>query len=547
MVKSTKKLRTRKSTLSLPHVIVKAGPGSGKTASGVAGLNLIKGVKPDWYKLATDEQLAIWEAMEGVYHSIAFQAFNKPIAVELQKKVPDGVKASTFHSFCYGALREAGYKFRISGDNVKYMVKDMMGYDRKESMKQEDYEKSNIVARLVSLFKNNLLPVTDKNILMFAEEFDLEINGTLKDIKDLCIKVMDKCKDVKVGQQAWIDFDDMLWLTIVLDLDFSSVQCDLLLCDEAQDLNPLQHKIVLKTGLRLFIIGDVRQAIYGFRGADSESMDTLKSILEKTDRGVIELPLQTSFRLPKSGVRNVQEFAPDLKALPDAIEGEVKECFIDQADPQVGDLVVSRINKNIFIMAFGLLKKRVPVRIQGREFGTQLLNVIKKTCNKNDDISAAIATIQEFDHTERLRLSKKTFGEKLVDGHAEKVACLMSLTEGCKTVQDMIDTIEKLFDQDLKKEDVVLLSTIHRAKGLEAKNVFFLEPQLVPHPMAKKPKQRAQEFNLKFVAETRHMETLTYIYPRDDEDTRDEEEGREIEDTEVDCSVCQQPIASCSC
>jgi DNA helicase-2/ATP-dependent DNA helicase PcrA len=74
-----------------------------------------------------------------------------------------------------------------------------------------------------------------------------------------------------------IDFDDVLAHTI-RELEYSTDFADALrwryrhvLVDEAQDLNPLQHRLVdlLRAGRDdLFLVGDPAQAIYGFNGAD---------------------------------------------------------------------------------------------------------------------------------------------------------------------------------------------------------------------------------------------------------------------------------------
>ena len=245
-------------------------------------------------------------------------------------------------------------------------------------------------------------------------------------------------------------------------------------------------------------------------------MKTLEAILQDTKRGVKVLPLQTSFRLPLSGVKNVQGYAPNLKAAESAIEGMIETKYIDEIEPKAGDLIVSRINANIFSLAFQLLRKKVPVRIQGRDFSKQLVRVITKTYDKDAPIEVAKKAIEDFDVSERERISKKKFQDRLIDTHNEKISCLYTLAEGCKTVQEMLDTIEELFNEDLKRENVVLLSTVHQAKGLEANHVYFLEPNLVPHPMAKTTQEKEQEYNIKFVAETRHIETLTYVYERDE-------------------------------
>ena len=61
--------------------------------------------------------------------------------------------------------------------------------------------------------------------------------------------------------------------------------------------------------------------------------------------------------------------------------------------------------------------------------------------------------------------------------------------------------------------DGVLLSSIHKAKGLEADRVFLIEPEgaPVPHPMAKQDWEIEQEWNLRYVAITRAKKELIYV------------------------------------
>jgi DNA helicase II / ATP-dependent DNA helicase PcrA len=78
-------------------------------------------------------------------------------------------------------------------------------------------------------------------------------------------------------QRGVIDLDDVLTLAVEAlehDQEFASAlqwRYRHLLVDEAQDLNPLQHRIVellRRTTDDLFIVGDPAQAVYGFNGAD---------------------------------------------------------------------------------------------------------------------------------------------------------------------------------------------------------------------------------------------------------------------------------------
>jgi superfamily I DNA/RNA helicase len=88
----------------------------------------------------------------------------------------------------------------------------------------------------------------------------------------------------------------------------------------------------------------------------------------------------------------------------------------------------------------------------------------------------------------------------------------------CKTVSDLMSKIQMLFDDNNRG---VVFSSVHRAKGLEAKNVFILRPDLMPHPKAgmgkdKKPDPKkqwelVQESNGQYVAWTRSNENLYFV------------------------------------
>jgi DNA helicase-2/ATP-dependent DNA helicase PcrA len=516
----------RKPATVQSHICIDAGPGCGKTSTIEGAVQMICGKKPAWIDYATDEQLEIFEAMKGEYQTIKALAFNKAIADELEKRLPRSrkikIEASTFHRHGGSVLKANGYRYRPNGDQCRYIVKvNLMGYAAEDRMSREDFKLAGQVKQVVSIHKNNWIEPTKESVAKAIIDSGIEVNNVDR-LLDLVKNAMEISKEIKPGKFTVIDFDDMLWLPVVLGLDFDETKVDLLLVDESQDLNPVQHEIVRLSGERVVMVGDPRQAIYGFRGADSQSMNTLRDVMGD----VVTLPLQISFRLPVSGVANVNSYAPALRPLPNAKEGTITKTTIDKIEPKPGDLIVSRVNANIFILAFKLLRERIPVRIQGREFGDQLIRIIREKCEPGQRIESAINAIKEFDIDERARLEKKQFNESLLDQHAEKIICLNALTNGCLTVHDMLVSLEELFNQGTPRESVVLLSTIHRAKGLEADRVYFLEPNLVPHPMAKTESEIEQEYNLKFVAETRHKDELVYVdipldYHADNADLKD--------------------------
>jgi hypothetical protein len=91
----------------------------------------------------------------------------------------------------------------------------------------------------------------------------------------------------------------------------------------------------------------------------------------------------------------------------------------------------------------------------------------------------------------------------------DTIKALEALSEGLIWKDDLIRKIEVIFTDNDK--DGVCLSTIHKAKGLEADNVFILCPSLIPSKAAKKDWEIAAEANLEYVAITRAKKSLNYI------------------------------------
>jgi superfamily I DNA/RNA helicase len=82
------------------------------------------------------------------------------------------------------------------------------------------------------------------------------------------------------------------------------------------------------------------------------------------------------------------------------------------------------------------------------------------------------------------------------------------MSEGANSVAELMTRCETLFSDD---KSAVTLSTVHKAKGLEADNVYILRPELMPHPMAKTPEAIAQESNIEYVAVTRTKNKLVFV------------------------------------
>jgi len=178
-------------------------------------------------------------------------------------------------------------------------------------------------------------------------------------------------------------------------------------------------------------------------------------------------------------------------------------------------MVICRTNAPLVRHAYGLISENKPVKIQGTEFGKDLERFILRMCARHDSTTVLGERILDWATKERERLTsdstKAISNESKLQILADKVDCIDALCEGMSTVQQVLDRIQLIFadvEASTDKSKFVLMSSVHRAKGLESDVVHIIEPGLMPHPMATTDEELVQEMNLKYVAITRAKKEL---------------------------------------
>ena len=150
-----------------------------------------------------------------------YSAFNKHIAAEFAAKAPPHVRSATMHSLGYGALRDAFGEVAIDAYRVEALAEKYF------PRKWEDRESRNAVGKLASLCKANLEDGTDPAALTdLAGRYGIDLGPEAADVLAILPDVLDECKRLT----TIIDYDDMIWLPVVLGLRPRA--CDLLYLDE---------------------------------------------------------------------------------------------------------------------------------------------------------------------------------------------------------------------------------------------------------------------------------------------------------------------------
>jgi superfamily I DNA/RNA helicase len=347
-----------------------------------------------------------------------------------------------------------------------------------------------------------------------VEANDIEFRGKDRErIYRLVPQVLHECK--RVTEDREIDFNDMIWLPVVNDL--SCVKAGLLIVDEGQDLNKCQQALALKLGKRIGLIGDPKQAIYGFAGADCNSINNMFETLNGLPEQCERLFLTVTRRCGKAIVEEAKKLVPDFEAHETNSPGEVRILRYDRMKPDFGylsqvkdgDMILCRMNAPLISQCFALIKLGVKARIIGRDIGAGLRRIVKKL--NPSSIEDFIVKVEEYSQKELARERNKTFPSEAKEILiTDRRDMLITIAEECEVVDGIFDKIDALFSDS---EGGVRLSSIHKSKGLESPVVWFLKPEGAdcPHPMAKGQEQLEQEYNLKYVAITRAIQQLNYV------------------------------------
>jgi DNA helicase-2/ATP-dependent DNA helicase PcrA len=477
------------------HLVVNAGPGVGKTFTGIQGcLRLPKSLK------------------------IFFVAFNTHIAKEANGKLTasgcSNVEAMTFHGLGNRILKQ---NFKGTVLNDKKMTEILESLSPMPLQNRAEWRRGlNLAEKLCRFVKNYNLDYRAANfkeeIERVAEHHSVELNGVYPTAFALLAPALDACKK-RAGVSC--DFDDMIWLPIVLDLAIK-YPADVIITDESQDLNVVQHELIFratKPASRVFVVGDRRQSLYGFRGADTNSMDKLRDRLAATPLGVKELPMTITRRCPKSHVALAKAISPEIQALDDAPEGVILSLPYAKAveEMKVGDLVLCRVNAELIQCAYALIKRRIRPLVKGRDIGEGLLSLLDKLA-KDVDPDHEMESLQQalsayrYEQEDKLMAAYGDKAESRILALQDKCGCLIEFLANAKTIAEMRTNIESLFEKGNETGSIinaVVLGTVHRTKGLEAERVFVLAPDLIPHPAAKVAWEQQQEKNIAWVACTR--------------------------------------------
>lgn len=292
-------------------ILVKAGPGSGKTR-------------------VLTERVRRLISQEEKFFKILCLTFTNKAANEMSerlenvKNLNERVYIGTIHKFCFEQLQSKGSRVGITG-SINLFEKHQ---DRIQVLYQG-------ILRNNSSF-NGLKSQNQKQLKEFLNDQLEKIRGFKNSftppeyVKDSSDREIYEWYNSELRNSNAIDYDDILFLTYRMFcenpkiLDLVRRQYEYICIDEAQDLNQAQYSLIKllfdQNHCNIMMVGDPNQAIFTWNGADSSFMDQFV----KDFNPVIKI-LYENFRCSKAVVRLGEKLTQGFSShdtLP--IEGESK-------------------------------------------------------------------------------------------------------------------------------------------------------------------------------------------------------------------------------
>jgi superfamily I DNA/RNA helicase len=452
------------------------------------------------------------EMLKVAQGSVAFCAFNKAIATEIDCKIESynlpNVKVGTLHSFGFGAIRRAVSRVTVDGNKLRELARRQFTGEH-EKLQQfvisaaamaKECGIEAVVGNTIENWKEmlNHYSLWDSLPEDISEEQGIDAAQYLLTTSNRLTQI--------------VDFSDMIYLPILKKMKIW--QYDYILLDEAQDTNATRRalvKMMLKPNGRLLAVGDPCQAIYGFTGADSEALNSIrKEFNAKT------LPLTVTYRCPKNIVKVANRWVNHIQAAETAPDGVVDDCELSDVAKfaTAQDSIICRNTKPLVELAYSLIRNSVACRVEGRSIGEGLIKLATRW-KAIKTVGQLETRLEEWAEKEIAKHKEKGNDSRcqVVEDQVQTLQVFIMQCEDSDSLSILVDTIRNMFgDTENGQQRILTLSTIHKAKGREWNRVFALGMNSYsPSKWANQDWEIMQENNLCYVQVTRAKEHLTLV------------------------------------
>lgn len=419
-----------------------------------------------------------------------YVAFNKAIVVEAERKFPANVACSTIHSAASRGT-DRRYMHRLGGHRIQ--SKDIA---RKMGLQGFKAQTSNGAKWISEAFLGAMVMKTVRRFCSTGEPsiepWMMPYPETMSDVgEDIMKELYDQFRGVvtEAAQKAWdndlsqvqgeLPYEHSFYLKS-WELEGPDLHCDFLLVDEAQDLSGVMLSIVehnRQQGAQIIAVGDQQQQIYGWNGAIN-ALDKLQF-----DN---RLDLTGSFRFG-ADIADAANFVTSKLASQTLVRGLGPEGTVGPIDDP--RMFLARTNAATFRQFFNEVDKGRRPHIVGG--GGDVISFAKAA---QDLMDGRPCTHPDLSWA-------GDWGDVLIYVNQDELGGDLKLFVDLVQDYGTARIISAMARQPKAEAADVVLSTAHKAKGLEHRRVRLLGDFPVESPSA-------EELRLLYVAITRAQVAL---------------------------------------
>ena len=468
-------------------------------------------------------------AKNNTHLKILYLAYNKSLQISIQEKLKEynlsHMKISTIHALAYGKIQ--AFQYNLCNDlKIQVIENSLCEYERNENQRTNYFPIAEYIALikdLVNFYCNSsLIALNDTLLEKYKTQSDLGPNTTKLLDKDP-EKVLNHLKHILSSMKnKKIDaiHDFYLKMFYLNKTICTSLEYDLILVDEAQDISDVMIGIVEAQKCRRIYIGDSFQQIYSFRYATNalQKIDLPEYNLSKSFRfsddyaKILQNNLNELYKINTNKLLKISGIENETKTGRNAIDLDKQFCVIARSTFGLIQEIVHLIHDNKKIYFEG--------SYSSYSFMNQTVYSIFYLKEKKFD-KITMSEIKEFQSIHELeQFSKETKNQDF-----------LNVIKFINTYGDSIFEINKKIKEKLttrKEEADIIFTTTHKSKGLEYDQVimandFITKKEITNQKSKMSFTQIIEELNIYYVAATRARKAidmaslyLDYKYKADD-------------------------------
>lgn len=381
--------------------------------------------------------------------SFLYLAFNKAIKTEAESKFPSNCQVYTLHGLAYNLLARDYFGPTLNSRLTnRWKNQDYVKFFGAQRSRMNSQSFMMYAARrMVTRFKQSGDFTIDEHHVDPEHEDKLRHSG-MREAVALAKKVWNE--EVRIGSNIPIDHDTYLKCFQMSRPDINL--CDVILLDEAQDINPVMESILDDLKTRVILVGDSYQAIYQWRGAFNA--------MEKLE-GFESLWLTKSFRFGDSIANLASRILKMLDKDTPKLEGN------SSIPSKIGEL--KDVERYTTLFRTNAEMARTALKLIDEDFTVYVEGGVTELCDDLTDLYLLYKGEQKTHKSNKYRIFKN-YEEVLEEAEhsvdIEKDVDLLN-TLG-KKLPEAVDKLKRVV-KDKRSINTVdrILSTAHKSKGLE--------------------------------------------------------------------------------